>query len=113
MVWGMELSRRQAQGSPGKASPYQTEYLEQNQQILRRLETAVELLRARHRKGELYYWILYFTYLSPHQLRNTEEILENLRPHTKDMSFRTYYRRRREAVAALDDVLGRAGTELA
>ena len=98
-VWGMELSLRQTQESLGKASPCHMGY--------------VELLRARHRKGELYYWLLYYTYLSPHQLRNTEEILESLRLHTKDISFRTYYRRRREAVAALDAVLGRNGSELA
>ncbi len=112
-VWGMELCLRQTQESQGKASPCHMGYVEQNRQILKRLEAAVELLRARHRKGELYYWLLYYTYLSPHQLRNTEEILESLRLHTKDISFRTYYRRRREAVAALDAVLGRSGTELA
>ena len=112
-VWGMELSLRQTQESLGKASPCHMGYVEQNRQIIKRLEDAVELLRARHRKGELYYWLLYYTYLSPHQLRTTEEILESLRLPTKDISFRTYYRRRREAVAALDAVLGRNGSELA
>ena len=34
-----------------------------------------------------------------------EEIIEKLRPHIRDISFRTYYRRRREAIDALSSVL--------
>ena len=34
-----------------------------------------------------------------------EEIIENLRPHIRDISFRTYYRKRREAIEALSSVL--------
>ena len=29
------------------------------------LDTAIQLMRRRHKKGELYYWVLYYTYLSP------------------------------------------------
>ena len=38
-------------------------------------------------------------------LKNVEEIIENLRPHIRDISFRTYYRKRREAIDALSSVL--------
>jgi len=34
-----------------------------------------------------------------------EEIIERLRPYIRDISFRTYYRRRREAIDALGSVL--------
>ena len=34
-----------------------------------------------------------------------DEIIEKLRPHVRDISFRTYYRRRREAIDALSSVL--------
>ena len=34
-----------------------------------------------------------------------EEIIETLRPHIRDISFRTYYRKRREAIEALSSVL--------
>ena len=44
-------------------------------------------------------------FLSPQQLNNVEEIIEKLRPHIRDISFRTYYRRRREAIDALSSVL--------
>ena len=51
------------------------------------------------------YWLLYYSFLSPQQLKNVEEIIENLRPHIRDISFRTYYRKRRETIEALSSVL--------
>ena len=63
------------------------------------------MLRPRHKNGEAYYWLLYYSFLSPQQLKNVEEIIENLRPHIRDISFRTYYRKRREAIEALSSVL--------
>ena len=38
-------------------------------------------------------------------LKNVDEIIETLRPHIRDISFRTYYRKRREAMEALSSVL--------
>ena len=72
---------------------------------IRCLDTAIDLLRNKHKNGESYYWLLYYSFLSPQQLRNVEEIIEKLRPHIRDISFRTYYRRRREAIEALSSVL--------
>ena len=47
----------------------------------------------------------YYTFLSPQQMKNVEEIVEQLRPHIRDISFRTYYRRRQEAIEALSSIL--------
>ena len=69
------------------------------------IDSAVDLLRTKHKNGEAYYWLLYYSFLSPQQLKNVEEIIENLRPHIRDISFRTYYRKRREAIEALSSVL--------
>lgn len=63
------------------------------------------MLRTKHKNGEAYYWLLYYSFLSPQQLKNVEEIIETLRPHIRDISFRTYYRKRREAIEALSSVL--------
>ena len=79
--------------------------IERSHKMLKLLDTAVELLRTRHKNGEAYYWLLYYSFLSPQQLKNVEEIIENLRPHIRDISFRTYYRKRREAIEALSSVL--------
>ena len=62
------------------------------------MENAVNLLRSKHKFGETYYWILYYSYLSPQQYKNTEEIIEQLQPHIQDISYRTYFRKRKEAI---------------
>lgn len=79
--------------------------IERSHQMLKLLDTAIDLLRNKHKNGEAYYWLLYYSFLSPQQQRNVEEIIEKLRPHIRDISFRTYYRRRREAIEALSSVL--------
>lgn len=79
--------------------------IERSHKMLTLVQSAVELLRTRHKYGEAYYWLLYYTYLSPQQLQNVEEIIEQLRPHIRDISSRTYYRKRRDAVEALSSIL--------
>lgn len=73
--------------------------------MLKLLDSSVDLLRNKHKNGETYYWLLYYTFLCPQELRNVEEIIEKLRPHIRDISFRTYYRRRKEAIDALSSIL--------
>lgn len=84
---------------------HQAQCIERSYKMLTLVQNAVELLRTRHKNGEAYYWLLYYTYLSPQELKNVEEIIEQLRPHIRDISFRTYYRRRKEAIEALSSVL--------
>lgn len=79
--------------------------IERSHEMLKLLDSAVELLRTRHKNGETYYWLLYYSFLSPQQLKSTEEIIETLRPHIRDISLRTYYRKRREAINTLGSVL--------
>lgn len=79
--------------------------IERSYKMLRLMETAVNLLRSKHKYGETYYWLLYYTYLSPQQYKNTEEIIEQLRPHIREISYRTYFRKRKEAIEALSSVL--------
>lgn len=89
----------------GTELEHHAQCIERSHKMLTLVQNAVELLRTRHKNGEVYYWLLYYTYLSPQQFRNTEEIIEQLQPHIRDISFRTYYRRQREAVEALSSVL--------
>ena len=76
-----------------------------SKKMLDLLNSAVDTLRSKHKHGEQYYWLLYYTYLCPQQLQNIEEIVESLRPHILNISRRTYYRKRPEAVEALSAVL--------
>lgn len=79
--------------------------IERSNQMLKLLDNAVELLRTRHKNGEIYYWLLYYTFLSPPQMDNVEEIVEQLQPHIRDISRATYFRKRGQAVEALSSIL--------
>ena len=72
--------------------------------MIKLLLSSVDLLRKNHKHGEEYYWILYYAFLSPHELKNTEEILEELEKHVPSISYRTYYRRRQAAINALSSI---------
>lgn len=69
------------------------------------LNSAIDLMRKKHEKGELYYWILYYTYLAPHHYANNYEILHFLELKGMPMSMRNYYLRREEAINVLSSVL--------
>ena len=43
--------------------------IERSHKMLKLLDSAVELLRTRHKNGEAYYWLLYYSFLSPQQLK--------------------------------------------
>ena len=68
-------------------------------QMLKLLESSIDLLRNNHKHGEQYYWILYYAFLSPQEMKNTDEILDKLAHHS------TYYRKRRAAIEALSTIL--------
>jgi len=128
VVWSLELSVQQVRNSfqieygssiedfldsiylagadlKGGTIEHHANCIERSHKMLKLVESAVELLRSKHKNGEVYYWLLYYTYLSPQQLRNVEEIIEKLRPHIRDISYRTYYRKRQEAIETFSSVL--------
>ena len=79
--------------------------IERSYKMLQLVESSVNLLRTKHKYGETYYWILYYSFLSPQQYRNAEEIIEQLQPHIQDISYQTYYRRRKKAIEAFSSIL--------
>ena len=128
VVWGLELSvqqvKRRFQMEIGSSiedfldSIYiagvdfsdngiqeQARSIEKRYQMLKLLETSVNIMRSKHKYGEMYYWLLYYSYLSPQQYRNVDEIIEMLRPHITDISQRTFFRRRKDAINALSSIL--------
>lgn len=46
--------------------------IERSHKMLKLLDSAVDLLRTKHKNGEAYYWLLYYSFLSPQQLKNVE-----------------------------------------
>lgn len=89
----------------GSDTEHHAKCIERSYRMLKLLDSSVDLLRNKHKNGEVYYWLIYYTFLSPPQLGNVEEIIEKLRPHIRDISFRTYYRKRQEAIEALSSIL--------
>ena len=79
--------------------------IERSNKMLKLLESSVDLLRSSHKCGEQYYWILYYSFLSPQALKNTDEIIDRLAPHIDNISYRTFYRKRRYAIEALSSIL--------
>lgn len=67
--------------------------------------TVIDLMRRKHKKGEFYYWILYYAYLSPQQCENAGAILQLLETKGISISLRTYYVHRDEAIEVLSSIL--------
>ena len=69
------------------------------------VESRTDVASHTHKDGEAYYWLLYYTYLTPQQPQNAYEIIDRLRPHIRDISYSTYFRRRQDAIEALGFIL--------
>ena len=89
----------------GDSRPTLTQSIERSYQMLKLVDSVDELLRAKHKHGENYYWILYYSFLSPQENKNTEEIIDLLRTHIADVNYRIYYRRRKGVVEVLSSIL--------
>ena len=48
--------------------------LERSKKMMQIIDTAIDLMRRKHKKGEFYYWILYYAYLSPQQCENAGDV---------------------------------------
>ena len=128
VVWSLELSVQQLKKSfemeynttvdefldsiyiaganlDGTSIEHHAKCIEKSNKMLKLINTSIELLRDKHKNGEIYYWVLYYTYLSPQEIGSVVEIIEVLRPHLKYISYRTYYRYRKEAIEALSSAL--------
>lgn len=79
--------------------------LDKSRRMLQLVNSAIALMREKHKKGELYYWILHYTYLCPHEPGTINEVLIQLEKHFQPMSIRTYYSRREEAIEILSSIL--------
>ena len=79
--------------------------LERNKKMLRIIETAVQLLRRRQKDGEMYYWIIYYTYLSEKPCRAIDEIIDLVGEKTEIISWKTYYQKRKKAIETLSGIL--------
>ena len=54
----------------GSDTEHHAKCIERSYRMLKLLDSSVDLLRNKHKNGEVYYWLIYYTFLSPQQLRN-------------------------------------------
>ena len=128
VVWSLELSVHQAKrkfkleyGSTieefldsiylagadlsGSDIEQQAKCIEHNHQMLTLIDNAVDLMRKKHKNGEIYYLVLYHTYLSPQQQGCVDEIIDHIVLDGYHLSRSSYYDYRKEAVKILSLVL--------
>lgn len=79
--------------------------IQRSNQMIKLVDGALDILRYKHRNGEELYWILYYTFIVPQQLQNTQQIIDKLRIHIREISYRTYFRKRQEAIDTLSSIL--------
>ena len=90
----------------GTEVEHQARCIEQSHKMLCLVDSAVDLMRAKHKNGEEFLLAALLRLPLPQELQNVEEIIDQLRPHIRDISTRTYYRKRKEAVEVLARCVG-------
>ena len=69
--------------------------------MLTLIDNAVDLMRKKHKNGEIYYLVLYHTYLSPQQFGCVDDIIDRICMDGKHISRSSYYEYRKDAVKTL------------
>ena len=101
----LEMSYEAGADLSGTQIQEQMRTLERNKKMLKMINMALDVLQKKQNKGEDYYWILYYTYLSDKPCKSPEEILRLVEEKTEPMSWKTFYRRKREAIQTLGSIL--------
>ena len=78
---------------------------ERNRKMLNIINSSLDILRKKHKNGEMYYQILYLTYISGETYENTEAILEELADLGFLMSMKTYFKKKKEAISLISNGL--------
>ena len=66
--------------------------IERSHKMLKLVDGSLELLRQKHKNGETYYWILYYSFFSPQKYRKLTPRSFVHRFKRKEVSFRSYSR---------------------
>jgi len=72
---------------------------------LKLIDSAAHIIRDNNGDGETLYWLLYYTFFSPHKLSNVDEIVDRIQMHIPYTTRDIYYRQRKKAISILSSVL--------
>lgn len=101
----LEMSYAAGADLSGTQIQEQMRTMERNKKMLRIIDGAVDILRKRQADGEMYYWILYYTYFSERPCKKTEEIIELVSEKAEYMSWGSYFKRKTKAIEILSNIL--------
>lgn len=101
----LEMSYTAGADFTGTHIQEQIRTLERNKKMLKIIEMAIQVLRKKQIDGEIFYWILYYTYLSEKPCKTVDDILNCVAEKTEMMSWRTYFKRRKKAIEILSGIL--------
>ena len=82
----------------------QMKTLARNKKMIELIDRSVEVLRHKQGDGELYYWIIYYTYMSNDKCTSAE-VAEKIASKMFYISMKTYFAKKKKAIGYLSDIL--------
>ena len=82
----------------------QMKTLARNKKMIEMIDKSMEVLKLKQKDGELYYWIIYYAYLSKDKC-STTEIVGRVCAKLYHFSPKTYYVKKKQAIGYLSDIL--------
>ena len=82
----------------------QMKTLARNKKMVELIDKSVDVLRRKQVDGEMYYWIIYYTYLSNEKCASTE-IVERIATKMYHISMKTYFAKKKQAIEYLSNIL--------
>ena len=101
----LEMSYAAGADLSGTQIQEQMRTMERNKKMLKMIDKALDILRRKQNGGEDYYWILYYTYISEKPSRRIEDIIRRVEEKTDVLSWKRYYKLKRDAIEILGTIL--------
>ena len=89
----------------GTKLEHRAKSMKRTAEMLKLIDAAVHLIRENNAEGEIFYWILYYSYLSPNKLSGVAEIIDRIQMYIPYITRDIYFRHRRKAIAVFSSVL--------
>ena len=82
----------------------QMKVLARNKKMVELIDKSVDVLRRKQVDGEMYYWIIYYTYLSNEKCTSAE-IVDRVATKMYHISMKTYFVKKKQAIEYLSNIL--------
>ena len=102
----LEMSYAAGADLSGTTIQEQMRTMERNKKMLKMIETALNILKKKQTSGEVYYWILYYTYISEKPCRRIDDVIKLVEVSVEEtISWKRYYKLKKEAINFLSTIL--------